>query len=1182
MRFLQGTTMAAESRLGRTLVLAGGLALAWAFCAAAPLSTVEPGPQLNFTHYSLDEGLSQSIVFAIHKDRRGFMWFGTESGLNRFDGYQFTTFYNLAFDSTSISANNITSICEDDSGYLWIGTAGGGLNRMDWRTERFTHFHFNPADSTSLGAEFVGLVFIDSRHTLWALTNAGGLDRFDAVHSRFIRYRHDPRKTTGLDHNTVLSLHLSREEDRLWIGTAAGLNYYDRAADQFRRYLPAAGTAPWQAVRNIYEGRSEPGILWIATGAPGMPAEGRGLFRLDTRSGQITRFEHRRGDPRSLPTNAIFGMLEDSKGAFWLQSDQGIIRLDRRNGRWRQFLPDPGHPAARTNSIRALQEMRNGMMLLVTYATDGLWAFDPQSGTFAHYQHDPADPGSLSNDDIISAYQDTTGVLWLGSNTGGLNKLEFYARKFQHYTSRSGDVNSLGFPLVRAICLDHEGYLWVGCSRAGLHRYSRDRRQVQHYRYDSADRRSLSNDNVWALCEDHEGVLWAGTYGGGLNRYDRTHRRFDRYLATAGDSSSLGDNFIRTIFEDSKQRLWIGTERNGLNRFDRERRAFIQVKGRSNDNGSGSVRAIAEDGRGRLWLGTFGGGLEVWDPGSGARRVYRNNPQDTTTLCSDYIQSIAMDAAGQLWIGTFGGGLDRFDAEREQFRHFTAQNSELADNAIYAVLCDPAGRIWCSSNRGLSCYDPGSGTFHNYDVYHGLQSKEFNGQAGFRGANGELFFGGINGFNAFFPDQVENNPYPPQVALTGLQIFGQPVPIAANSVLRQHIAALKEIHLSHKQNDLTFEFVALHYSQPQENGYAYQLEKYDARWRSAGSQRSATYTNLSPGRYRFHVIARNSDGVWNKEGASIAVIIHPPWWKTPLACLLFTTLFAGAALSLYRFQHARLVKREQEKAQVLQAELRAQAAEAQARAVQAENERQHHELEEARRLQLSMLPRQLPEVPDLDIAVFMETATEVGGDYYDFRLTPDGVLTVAVGDATGHGLKAGTMVSVLKGLFTAYGANGHIGDFFEICTRTIRQMHLGNLYMGLALARLKGAQVLLSAAGMPPSYLYHQASGEVEEITLKGMPLGAFTDYPYQQIEKKLEPGDALLLLSDGLAEVFDADDEIFDYPRVRSAFADAGHLAATEIIRSLQATAQAWRNGRELHDDITLVVLKRKGSPNV
>ncbi len=1140
---------------------------------------VDKSQTISFEHYSLDEGLSQSTVFVIHKDRRGFMWFGTESGLNRFDGYQFTTFKNLAFDSTSISNNNIRAICEDDSGYLWIATNGGGVNRYDWRTEKFLRFRNNPLDPASLSHDIVPAIFFDKMNSLWAITAAGGLDRYDAVHNRFVRYRHDPLNEKGLNHNAIFSVHLSRQGDRIWVGTHAGLNYYDRDLDVFISYQPNAREASWTSVRNIYEAKTEPGKLWISAGFPDNVSGRGGIYQLDIETGSVKHFSNRPGDPFSLPTNNIFGAFEDAGGDLWLLSDRGLLRLDRQTGRCRQFLPDPEHPAAPQNSLRAINETRAGLLIMVTNSFDGFWIFDRSSERFSHYEHDDAVPGSLSNNEIISAYEDSTGVLWLGNNTGGLNKLEFYASKFNRYGAEPGNENSLSSPLVRAICQDREGFLWVGTSRTGLHRYNQDRQKVRHYHFAADDPTSLSNDNIWALCEDHEGVLWVGTFGGGLNRLDRGRDHFERFQFDPQDTTSLSDNTVRVIFEDSQNRLWIGTEFGGLDCYDRERRIFTRFDNGTADRGNGSIRAIAEDKAGRLWIGTFGSGLERMDTKAGARISYRNNSQDTTSLSSNFIQSIYIDRSDVLWIGTFGGGLNRFDPRQGRFVHFTELNSELPDNVIYAVLGDEQDNIWCSSNRGLSCYDPRKKSFHNYDVYHGLQSKEFNGQAGFRSKSGEIFFGGINGFNAFFPGQVTNNPYPPQIVITGLKLFGEPIPIAANSILKYHIAAMKEVELSHKQNDLTFEFVALHYNQPLQNRYAYLLENYDEKWRMAGTQRTATYTNLNPGKYRFRVIGRNSDGVWNKQGASISVVIHPPWWKTTVAYILFAVLLVSSALAFYRYQHARVVKREQVKAQIQNAELRAQAAEAQARAVQAENERQSHELEEARRLQLSMLPKRLPEVPNLDIAVYMETATEVGGDFYDFRLAPDGQLTVAIGDATGHGLKAGTMVSVFKGLFTAYGANGKAGDFFEICTQTIRQMHLGNLYMALTLAKIKDSQVSISCAGMPPFYLFRQATGKVEEIILKGMPLGAFADYPYQQTEKTLEEGDALLLLSDGMAETFNDENEIFDYPRVKTAFEKIGHLEVEEIIRRLQGIVKEWRKSRDLYDDVTFVVLKKKKS---
>ena len=304
-----------------------------------------------------------------------------------------------------------------------------------------------------------------------------------------------------------------------------------------------------------------------------------------------------------------------------------------------------------------------------------------------------------------------------------------------------------------------------------------------------------------------------------------------------------------------------------------------------------------------------------------------------------------------------------------------------------------------------------------------------------------------------------------------------------------------------------------------------------------------------------------------------AAVVQNGLGLRPIRYPVFLTLI----VSSFRFQHARVVKREQEKSHILNTELRASIAEAQARAVQSECERQSYELEEARRLQLSMLPSRLPQIPGLDIAVHMETATEVGGDFYDFNVELDGTLTVVIGDATGHGLKAGTMVSVLKGLFTAYGGNGHSRDFFQICTHTIRQMHLGNLYMALALLKIKDNQLWVSSAGMPPLYIFHNEAHQVEEVLLKGMPLGAFPDFPYQNCSKTLAVGDTLLLLSDGLAEIFNDQNEIIDYPRIRKAFEEIGHLQANEIVSRLRQLVIEWRNGRELHDDVTFVVIKKQ-----
>jgi serine phosphatase RsbU (regulator of sigma subunit) len=541
----------------------------------------------------------------------------------------------------------------------------------------------------------------------------------------------------------------------------------------------------------------------------------------------------------------------------------------------------------------------------------------------------------------------------------------------------------------------------------------------------------------------------------------------------------------------------------------------------------------------------------------------------------DLLQSICVDSKGVICIGTFGGGLDRFDPRSGTFTHLTEENSDVPNNVIYGVLCDRADNVWLSSNRGIARYNPVTKVVTTFDTHDGLQSMEFNGQACFRSETGEMFFGGINGFNAFYPDSIEANPVPPMVAITEFRLFNKPVRIGSDSPLRQHILETKDITLAHWQNDLSFTFVALHFNRPERNRYAYMLEHYDQGWRDAGASRLATYTNLDPGTYVFRVRASNDAGIWNVTGASIRIVILPPWWQTgaaKAAYIFFTIVFLYLG---YVIQHRVVTRQERARARYQEMELRAEMAETQARAIQAENDRKTHELEEARKLQLSMLPKELPDIPGLQIAVHMQTATEVGGDYYDFHIDELGALTVVVGDATGHGLSAGTMVSVIKSLFISNNGRLDMKDFFQSCTRTIKQLRLGNLYMALMLARIENGVLTASAAGMPPIYIYRASRKAVDVVTMKGMPLGAFNEFVYEDSRITLESGDTVLLLSDGLPELFNDQREMFDYHRVSDTFARCAAQPAQAVVDCLIRAADDWRQGKLPNDDITFVVVK-------
>jgi ligand-binding sensor domain-containing protein/serine phosphatase RsbU (regulator of sigma subunit) len=1171
-----------------------GISLLFLFCSIY-LSYAQQ-QRFRFDRISLNEGLSQSIIHTMIKDRDGFLWIGTESGLNKYDGYEFTVYKQNPFDLNSISNSQIISLYEDRNGLLWIGTAGGGLNSFDREIDTFTHYRHIPEDSTSLANDFVGFISGDSEGNVWVITAAGGIDRLNTETGLFRRYRYDPENPNSLNHNGIRSF-FEDNSGTIWLGTLSGLNRYDWEGDQFISYKPhknSSNSLSYDEVTYIHESPTEPGVLWICTGELDGFSEGGGLNRFDINNESFTHYNLQSKKSLSRSGNITGQILEDHEGLFWICSTQGLVCFDRKTEKFNYYLPFPTHSNSIRNVVTSTTEDVSGNFWITTLARDGIYYFDRQNKEFVHIENIPNNPTSLSNNFVQNVLQDPTGVIWIGTNTGGLNKLDQYAKKFQTFTHDPNNPNSLSQSLVRSICEDHQGQLWVGLGGGGLNKLDPERHSIAHYSSNQAHPTRLSNDGVFALYEDSFGDLWIGTFGGGLDRFDKERTKIKNYHNILNDLTSLSGNRVRAIFEDKSGTLWIGTDDGGLNRYNRESDNFTRFTFNADTPNSishNSVRAIVQDPTGVLWFGTFGGGLnklvlksevgkgktEVFKPGTPFFTHYQHNPENPASLSQNSIQSIYVDGQGILWIGTFGGGLNRFDPETEKFEHFTEQNSDLPNNVIYGVLGDDSGNIWTSSNRGLSRFDPLTRTFSNYDVDDGLQSKEFNGQACFKSSSGEMFFGGIDGLNAFYPDSIRDNPFVPDIAITDFRLFGESVPIGNYSPLKKHITETETIQLAYWQNDISFDYVALHYNRPSENKYSYILVNYDEGWREVGKKRTATYTSLEPGDYYFRVRGCNNDGVWNKKGATVRIIITPPWWETKWAYIGYVVGGLILILIVYWLMHNYLVNRERGRSRIREAELRAQAAEARERAVQAENERKTLELDEARKLQLSMLPKNLPQVPNLEIAVHMQTAAEVGGDYYDFYVDEKDRLTVVIGDATGHGLKAGTMVSVIKSLFVANVSHSNIQSFFADCTKTIKKLQLGNLYMALTLLKIENSELVFSSAGMPPIYVFRKKTNQVEEITIKGMPLGAFDDFVYYDKRVKLNQGDTIFLLSDGLPELFNEEKEMFDYFRIKDSFEKVAHKSPQSIIDHFVQVSDEWKQGGSLNDDMTFVVLKIK-----
>jgi serine phosphatase RsbU (regulator of sigma subunit) len=571
-----------------------------------------------------------------------------------------------------------------------------------------------------------------------------------------------------------------------------------------------------------------------------------------------------------------------------------------------------------------------------------------------------------------------------------------------------------------------------------------------------------------------------------------------------------------------------------------------------------------------LWIATTSQGLYKYNLSNGKFTQYNKNVDAVSDIVTNNdVYFVMEDSKGIVWFSS-PNGLGKLDPKTEKIKFFTEKDG-LPTNLISAIQEDNFGNLWISSAAGLTTLvrnETGEKeTFINIDIKDGLQGYSFS-QATWKANNGELFFGGDNGVNYFIPGRT--NQTKPKIVLTDLKISDVSVfNSLKGSPLKKDLNDTDELTLDYSQNDISLQFAPIHYSRPERNLIAYKLDGFNKDW-VYSKLHFASFTNLDPGEYTFRLKAANGDGVWSEKEKVIHIEVLPPYWRTTLAYIGYGFLFVGFIFGVDRVQRRRLLTKARNTAAIKEAQLRAQLAET-------ENERKTEELEEARQLQLSMLPKVLPQLPNLDIAVYMKTATEVGGDYYDFNVAMDGTLTIVLGDATGHGMRAGTMVTSAKSLFNSYAENPDIIFTFREMTRCIKKMQFQSLAMSMTMLKIKNNKLLMSAAGMPPVYIFRRENQVIEEHLMKGMPLGTMDSFPYELKELNLLKGDTLLLMSDGFPELQSDKNEIFGYKRAKNSFEEVAGKEPEEIISYLKEEGSRWSNDKEPDDDVTFVVIKVK-----
>ena len=792
--------------------------------------------QMRFGRLTLEDGLSNGSILAMLQAKRGFLWFGTEAGLNRYDGHTFVQYRHDPEVPGSLPHDYVLGLAEDGSGDIWIGTDGGGLGRWDHLTDSFVSMTKESTAPDGLASNAVRAVTFDAQGLLWIGTRDGGLQSFNPLNGLWRSFRHDPEDPTSLGNDSVYAIWID-DDGTMWIGTDGGLGRLDPETGLFTNLRsdpdePTSLSDDW--VRSVFRDRR--GDLWAGTWHGG-------LNRFNQSTGGFTHYRHDPDDPSSLGNNRVRTVFEDQAGRLWVGTVGGLSLFN-----------------------------------------------DDRSG-FSTFRHSNSEPTSLPWDDVTVVAQDRGGILWIGTQGGGLGKWNPATVLFGQVAANAEIPGRLNNENVTSFSDDGAGRLWVGTYGGGLNIMDRATGRFSQTLPGVGSLDRAISSHVMVLLHDHQGIGWIATADRGIFRWDRRTSTLTNYRHDPDDPTSLGADSIMSMFEDQHQRLWVGTFGGGINLFEPSTETFVRFRHDPADPTTLSapwITCIAQGPGDLLWVGTHTGGLNLFDPSAGTARRFVRDPDDPSSLSSDTVVALNVESTGRLWLGTRGGGLGTIERapEPDEPARFTTYNTAngLPSNTIYGILSDGDGNLWLSSDSGIARFDPDSGSVRSYGTEDGLQARDFNFGAHYKSPDGQLFFGGIKGFNAFYPRQLAEIQRAPLVVLTSVLKFNQPVTEYGPPYL------LEEIELGYRDDMVTFEFSALDFAAPASNLYAYMLEGFHDDWIELGNIHRVTFTDLDGGVYVLHVRAANHDGVWNQHAMSLVLRVAPPPWKTWWAYLSYAVV----------------------------------------------------------------------------------------------------------------------------------------------------------------------------------------------------------------------------------------------------------------------------------------------------
>lgn len=821
----------------------------------------EEGPLLHFDQLTINEGLSHNTVFCLLQDRHGYIWVGTQNGLNKYDGYDFKVFRsdNTRSNDQGFKGKVITALFEDSHGNLWVGTRKNGINVKKWRSDKFTNLKDDPSFATVNGYEVTSF-YEDKSGNIWITSIGGGVLKYEPETQQSTQFSIE---NAGLSDNTTFDI-AEDKNGTIWVGASgSGLNYMPKGSSRFsisNAELP--GFSNMAGYRKVLLMESDQ--LWIGV-------EGAGLYRLGIDDLQYSGFPVREG-AGGISSALVRDIFRGRDGRLYLATDGG-----------------------------------------------GLNVFDDTTGYFQKYNYEIGKSGVLNSNALFCFLEDRSGNLWIGSYNGGVNVFKVNKTRFQLFTPRSGTGDELEHRSVLSILQSKDGKIWVGTDGGGLNWLNKDQNRFSFssLKNDPLNSNTPGSDIIKALFEDNSGKLWLGTFNQGMDLYDPVTGTFTHFQGIESFPNAASGANVWSIDQRKDGKLWIGTVGLGINIYEAETRQFQYYDNDPLDPGSLAERNImvifvsSDD---KVWVGTVDKGLDIFDDSTKTFKHHRYDSSDSSSISNDEIRTIFEDSRGDVWIGTEGGGLNKWLGDGK-FERITTKEGLLA-NSVMGITEDHYGMLWVTSFKGISRFDPQTGHIRNFYFHSGPNNNQFNAAAILTTQDGQLFFGGINGLNTIRPEQVKEELENPSIIFTDFKVLNNSVSVGKQSdgriILTEPIELAKEVHLNYLDKSFSIDFSAIDYIDPFAHVYSFKMEGFDDDWQETNpGQNSVTYTNLDPGDFTFRVKLKGGE-------ASIKIYIKPPFWQT-LWFKIFITVFL---ISLIFFGGYFIIRQREEthKQQMLQAE----------------------------------------------------------------------------------------------------------------------------------------------------------------------------------------------------------------------------------------------------------------------